>query len=364
MTDCVLHIGTEKTGTTSLQAALAANRDRLLRAGILYPRALGEKIHARAYAYASEGPQDEIKTQCGLAGPESLAAFRHDLESRLADEVARTKPRKIIVSNEHLSSRLPSVSEIARLKRLLSAHCRSIRVVVYLRAQGDAHRSAYSTYIKTGGVDAFHPPSAPLLRDRYLYDLMLGRWEDVFGADAMDVRLYDPDAFPDADIVQDFADLFGGLIAGSELAREPQKNVSLDVFTLAFLRAMNRYLPYKSGAQLSEVRGNLADLVETFASGPPFDGDAGIMMAIDAAVAESNEAVRRRYFPTRPAPLFPPTPRAGSAPAQEPEISDETVRLMAFLWEAKQAQVLQLKKRLEQQRGREGPRGSPADRTP
>jgi hypothetical protein len=216
--DCILHIGSEKTGTTSLQSTLAANRERLLAGGILYPRSLGERIHARTYAYASEGPQDEIKTQCGLVGPESLAAYRLGLESQLADEIDYAKPKRLIVSNEHLSSRLLSTSEVTRLRRLLSVHCRSIKVVVYLRAQGDAHRSAYSTYIKTGGTDAFHPPSAQLLRDRYLYDMMLRRWENVFGSDNMDVRLYDPPAFLEGDIVQDFADLFGGMIAASDLA--------------------------------------------------------------------------------------------------------------------------------------------------
>ena len=357
MTDCVLHIGSEKTGTTSLQATFAANRERLLAKGILYPRSLGEKIHARAYAYASEGPQDEIKTQCGLSGPGSVEAYRRVLEEQLADEVASATPRKIIVSNEHFSSRLLSISEISRVERLLSVHCRSIKVVVYLRAQGDAHRSAYSTYVKTGGTQAFHLPSASLMRDRYFYDVMLQRWEKVFGPDNMDVRLFALEEFPDGDILLDFANLLDGLIPSSELARESQKNVSLDMFTLAFLREMNRYVPYKSGDQLSALRGNLVDLVERFASGSPFEGDAEIIEAIDTAVEESNEAVRRRYFPQRPAPLFAKMIRS-TIVSPPPEISDEAVRLMAYLWQAKQTQVLQLKRRLDQ-RGRNEPRVSP-----
>ena len=351
MTDCVLHIGLEKTGTTSIQATLAANRERLASKGILYPRCMGAKSHVRAYAYASEGPLDEIKIQCGLDGPRSIEDFRRDLARQFDAEVASANPKKIILSNEHLSSRLLSISEISRLKDLLSSHCRSIRVVVYLRAQGDAHRSAYSTYVKTGGTDPFRAPGPKLLRDRYFYDLVLQRWEQVFGRGAMDVRIYDPAEFPEGDIFLDFADLFDGLISISDLVREPQKNISLNAFTLAFLRAINRYVPYRSGAQMSEMRGNLHDLVEKFASGPPFEGDAGIIDAVDAAVEESNEAVRLRYFPQRPAPLFRPTARGGTASPREPEISDEAVRLMAFLWEAKQTQVLQLKRRLEQ-RGR------------
>jgi hypothetical protein len=358
--DCVLHIGLEKTGTTSIQATLAANRERLLALGCLYPRSLGEKSHVRAYAYASDGPPDEIKMQCGLAGPGSVEAFRRDLESRFADEIAEAKPATIIVSNEHLSSRLLSIPEVSRLRGLLSVHCRSIKVVVYLRAQGDAHRSAYSTYVKTGGADAFQAPSARLLRDRYLYDLLLERWQTVFGADNIIVRLFDPGEFPQRDVFLDFAGLFDGALRDADLAREPQKNTSLDAFTLEFLRAINQYVPYKSGAQMSEMRGNLHDLVEKFASGAPFEGDSQIIEAIDAAVAQSNETVRSKYFPQRPAPLFHPNLREGAASPERPGLPDEAVRLMAFLWEAKQTQVLQLKRRLDQ-RGRSD-RRAPSER--
>jgi len=359
VTDCVLHIGVEKTGTTSIQATLAANRDQLLRVGILCPRSLGEKINARAYAYASEGPLDEIKVQCGLDGPGSLEDFRRDVARQFADEVAGAKPKKIIICNEHLSSRLRSTSEISRLERLLTRQCQSIKVVVYLRAQGDAHRSAYSTYVKTGGTDAFHAPNPTLLRDRYVYDLMLQRWESVFGSESMDVRIYDPAKFPEGDVLLDFADLFDGLISISDLVREPHKNSSLDSFSLAFLRAMNRYVPYKSGAEINELRGNLHELVEKIAYGTPFEGDAEVIEAVDAAVGESNEAVRRKYFPQRPAPLFPAVTRAGGASSGAPEIPDEAVRLMAFLWEAKQTQVLGLKRRLDRLSQATGPRAEP-----
>ena len=48
-----LHIGTEKTGTTTIQSFLAANRDLLKRNRILYPRAPGEQNH-RALAAAAQ----------------------------------------------------------------------------------------------------------------------------------------------------------------------------------------------------------------------------------------------------------------------------------------------------------------------
>ena len=181
----------------------------------------------------------------------------------------------------------------------------------------------------------------------------------------MDVRLYEPSELPDRDIFLDFADVFESMLPASELAREPEKNSSLDSFTLAFLRAINRYVPYKSGDLMSELRGNLHGLVETFASGPPFEGEIEVIDAVNAAVAQSNEAVRRMYFSERPPPLFRPTVGAATASLKEPEIPDDVVRLVAFLWEAKQRQVLQLKQRLDKRGLATDPRaGPPQDSNP
>lgn len=90
MSRLIIHVGTHKTGTTSIQAYLAANRDALAASGVLYPdatRFIGrhpEVHHNIATALArSEG-----------AFPEPLLRFREHLRARLADHDA------IILSSE------------------------------------------------------------------------------------------------------------------------------------------------------------------------------------------------------------------------------------------------------------------------
>ncbi|MEI6505200.1 MAG: hypothetical protein WCO90_04885, partial [Planctomycetota bacterium] len=46
----VFHVGPHKTGTTSVQVTLHANRDRLLRDGVLYPPTLPVAEHFTSHA--------------------------------------------------------------------------------------------------------------------------------------------------------------------------------------------------------------------------------------------------------------------------------------------------------------------------
>ena len=43
--ECIVHIGTEKTGSTSLQRFLSLNRSSLLENGIAYTKTLGETVN-------------------------------------------------------------------------------------------------------------------------------------------------------------------------------------------------------------------------------------------------------------------------------------------------------------------------------
>ena len=51
--ECILHIGTEKTGTTSIQKFLATNRTLLKANGVLYPLSPGKVNHIGLEAYAA-----------------------------------------------------------------------------------------------------------------------------------------------------------------------------------------------------------------------------------------------------------------------------------------------------------------------
>lgn len=345
MADGVLHIGVEKTGSTSIQISLSRSRHQLLARGVLYPEALGERNQVKAYAYASETGVDELKSQWGLDNPAAVDRFRSRVEDQLMQEIAAKKPRVVCVSNEHCSSRLLLSSEIERLKALLERHCNQVKVVVYLRRQGSALQSAYSTYVKTGGVAPFEPPDLDVVVRKYDYDVILTRWASVFGEENMDVRIFDRECLDDGDVVTDFFARIGVDTGGLNLEREMNK--SLGYIGMEFLRQFNLHVPYTLDSDFNPLRGNIQDIVEELVDDVAFEGDADVMNAFDRAMAESNERVKARYFPDLAGPLFgPPSPRPAGAERRE-VTSDDLMTVMAHVWEAKQRQVIRMRNRLE-----------------
>ena len=362
---CILHIGLEKTGSTSIQATLGKNRDLLKTRKILYPKSLGERSHVRLYTFASEDGMNEIKVQCGLEALSGIGEFRRSLQDQLEREISAADPHTVIISNEHCSSRLVNTSEISRLRKLLAQIFSNISVVIYLRSQGESLRSAYSTQIKTGSTAEFDYPSPDLIESRYNYDAILDKWETVFGKQNIDVRMFSVEDFIGGDVVTDFIERLGLDIPTDDIGREPNKNVSLSAFSIEFLRSLNRFVPYTIDGQMNPLRGNLHDLVEQFSDTVPYEGNAKIMAALDLAASEGNERVRRRYFPDRPAPLFT-SPRSSVPIGEVTEVVPEAaIQLIARLWEAKQQQVLQLRQRLERPReiGGGAPKGAAGRRT-
>src|SRR5215469_5693606 len=95
---CWLHIGTQKTGTTSLQHYLSANRERLLERGFLYPSSTGRINHVGITAYSRDEEKiDLIRKRCGIESSAEVHAYRRRLKQELNDEVEECHPAAVIL---------------------------------------------------------------------------------------------------------------------------------------------------------------------------------------------------------------------------------------------------------------------------
>ena len=133
--DLVLHIGTEKTGTTTIQNFLKANRDQLRRQSVYVSKDLmipsGNQRWLAALAYNATRIDELISTQ-GYRSKAERDQNMFNRYERLKQEIeASTSDCKYwITSSEHLQSRLTTDEEIHRLYQLLKELFNEISLVV------------------------------------------------------------------------------------------------------------------------------------------------------------------------------------------------------------------------------------------
>lgn len=296
----ILQIGTEKTGTTTLQHFLAANRRRLAERGYLYPRFCGDLNHTGLAAYALDADrEDELRHPFGAARRDEIAGMRARLEAAARRELDVAEGA-VILCNEHCHSRLTRPSEIARLKAFLDAFFDDVQICVYLRRQDQVALSLYSTRLKSGAVDRdILPRTGP--DDPYFdYARSLGMWAEAFGRANLHVRLFDRRLLAGGSVIPDFLSAWG-LGPPEAYVAVPDKNESISPLAQAYLRLVNGALEPLPHLPPETVRGPLADSLARHFPGRGARPARAAAMAFYDQYRASNEAVRREHFPDRAA---------------------------------------------------------------
>ena len=257
-----IHIGMEKTGSTSIQAALAMAGEELRKNGIMFSRALNyPSNNYLAVAFQDDNKIDGLRIVNGIAGSEALADFRKRLLCDFIEELRNGDCQRIIVSSEHLSSRLLSINEIKKLKDFFEPFASEISIYIYLRPQADFYISHYSTAVKfEDSIEFFTFPPKRSVREDLFYDRLLAKWEAVYGVEKIHVRTFEQSRLDDNDIVVDF---WNWLRLPEKVRPEIKKrNSSLDVKKLEFLRLFNSHIPRFSSGRLNPARGNIAAAID------------------------------------------------------------------------------------------------------
>ncbi len=150
----IIHIGTEKTGTSSLQLWGAENRQSLQKAGIFYSRSLGDIDHRKASVYPLDyGLSDDGFERYKIRSKSEFETFNAQLELDLKSEVEfaiSLNCRHFIVSSEHFHSRVVTKEMVERVKALFAPHFSNddIQILCYVRPQADLFQSRLSVGVR------------------------------------------------------------------------------------------------------------------------------------------------------------------------------------------------------------------------
>lgn len=160
----VLHIGMEKTGSTSIQHWLQREREEFRREGWHIPTTLGKTNHRQLSILAFDHDRrDDATKKHGVKSDEDLINLQNKIYQRLAKEIRQAKNlncHSILASSELVSSRLMKQSERIRLlEQISSCGAEHIRLILFLRDPADLAESRHTTAIVHEGRTSAHPPN-------------------------------------------------------------------------------------------------------------------------------------------------------------------------------------------------------------
>lgn len=337
-----IHIGIEKTGSTSIQHYLALNRE-VLEADhrVLYPASLGgEASHNLVAACHISPTPSAIQQMLFLQTAEDINAYYYDLQEKLSTEIHHTQPDRLLLSSENFSSRLKTRDEISSLKDFLTPFASKFRILVYLRRQDKLISSAYTTRVKNGLTRPFQFPPEGFERHDSHYDQLLDRWADVFGEENILVRLYERHRLYGLDSVADFCHSFD--IPADLLRAEQSQNTSLTENMLDFLRSLNQKLPYRIEGRLNPQRANIVQVLEALDFPGKRHDDYPGNNAFYQRFKTGNTKVAQRWFKndsTVPPDLFQDTPSTPTPETDEQLEYDQLVEACAHLWSHCQQEI-------------------------
>ncbi|MEM9360876.1 MAG: hypothetical protein AAGB04_32295, partial [Pseudomonadota bacterium] len=206
----ILHIGTEKTGTTSIQSFLHDQRIQLFEKGIVVATMVDPAFEKNNFALVLASTQDPgndlLRYRKG-----SFKEYREKLVSAIRAKCNElSQDQTLVFSSEHLSSRLTTESEILNLRSIFDPD-HDFKIVAYVRRQDEMLLGMHAEGIKNGksNIDI---SDFIVSDDRKRYGLiyfdhfmMLSMWARVFGRDSIQIAPFESEALSSGDVVEDFA---------------------------------------------------------------------------------------------------------------------------------------------------------------
>jgi hypothetical protein len=326
-----LHIGTEKTGTTAIQRTGNRARNQLRKDGVCYPATPGDDWHYKLALYTTGDLA--LRQLAGLHADAAWQGFQKSFPDKLRTEIKRSGCRRVVLSSEHLSSRIRDRSQVQQIADLLQPLGR-VKVVCYVRPQHELFLGANSTFVKAGGTHFRNPPTDDT-NPFYNYEVMLDPWAAVFGDANIILRIYDRERLKDNDIVSDFFSLLGYEICESS-GVEREINPSFDAKTLKFLMLFNKYVPRFKDHRLNPERAELVDALGAISTPPSPLLSAEELRRIFALFERSNSAVARRFLGRADGVLFANVSFVGGAETADLTV-ENVVEIATHLWRWKGA---------------------------
>jgi hypothetical protein len=301
--DVVLHIGTGRAGSTSIQYFLRDNRTRLIELGYLYPRTPGEARHSRLGLFVKSPGELQLSPEWSRQRQSDPEKFKRRFRRQLISEIEASGAPHVVFSDEVLFG--SSYPAVRRLGRFMDRVADNLRIVVYLRRQDDHMVSRYQQGVKIGWIRRLCDWAHEDMTALYDYAARLDRHRELLAPTEFVVRRFERSCFADGSLYQDFLDAAGIEARVDDLEQVADRNVSFDAESVEFLRLLNLHRVENEGATegLIDNRRFVTRLAEG-STGPVLTLPPSFLDAFMAQWEESNRRVAREFLGDKSGRLF------------------------------------------------------------
>jgi hypothetical protein len=248
----IIHIGTEKTASTSLQYFFDANRQVLTKHGVYFCSSLGRRNHRKLVAACMDHSKTDMWiNERDLGSSKKRTKFANRVKMDFAEEMSQLPDgvETVLISSEQFHSRLTMESEIVFLREFLEGYFDSIDIVVFLRRQSSVLQSKYTTYLQAGGRKSFRQyfqMEKDLNISYYNYAKFLSLWRLGFGGADIKIREFSRSRFYGGHVCYDFLNSIDATLPLSGFTLPEEQNRSLNRVGVSLLRLLNSFLSAKN----------------------------------------------------------------------------------------------------------------------
>ncbi|WP_052778830.1 hypothetical protein [Campylobacter coli] len=287
-----IHIGTPKTGTTSIQKFITLNLDLFLQQGMVYPKTFCVNNQHAKIAYIIKN----MKSDFNFWLNQEVVFLRN--------EISENKKYTFLFSSEMISLYINESYTLIRLKELFNwLGFKNIKCILYLRSNDEYMISHSSQNIKCG-LGVYYKRKAEFCTSMgmHMYKTICKNYINVFGKENIIVRLFDKNEFYQGDLLKDFIHSIG--LEWDNKFRIPEReNETLDLIGFELQGRLN-----KLGCGWNNKINSTMEFSEKyFTSKDPhlkFQPAKEVTQSYMDYFEESNEWVRQEFFPHKER-LFP-----------------------------------------------------------
>jgi hypothetical protein len=238
-----IHVGTQKTGSTTIQTILSKNKQKLLKEGICYlgrfPK-LARRI--RIVSEFNEPLANELKSK-----------IWHTVDSNPNKGI-----QAYVISNEKYSGEkmisYRNAGAVAEtLKYAVEKLPFNVKIIVYLRRQDTYIESTYAQKVYSGYTGTFDEFMDHFGEDDFHWDQFIDRYAKVFGEKNLIVYPFDKKYLPES---QSLIHHFGRTIGSEKLANYSDKAIANKRFSrnsLNIARITNQHLGKNERRRFREI---------------------------------------------------------------------------------------------------------------